>query len=102
MKKKAVASTHLLKRPTAHGLVAGVNKTSGTAGISAWEERLWHEGFAVVAGTDEAGRGPLAGPVVAAAFEVIAHDDPEVRNLLTQVADSKKMSAEQRDHVYKQ
>lgn len=31
------------------------------------ENRLWAEGFRYVAGVDEAGRGPLAGPVVAAA-----------------------------------
>jgi len=29
--------------------------------------KLWEEGFQNVAGVDEAGRGPLAGPVVAAA-----------------------------------
>ncbi|RDV84002.1 ribonuclease HII [Ammonifex thiophilus] len=32
-----------------------------------WEEELWKQGFKRVAGVDEAGRGPLAGPVVAAA-----------------------------------
>ena len=32
------------------------------------EERLqWHQGLGLVAGVDEVGRGPLAGPVVAAA-----------------------------------
>jgi ribonuclease HII len=32
-----------------------------------FEQRLWQRGFNRVAGVDEAGRGPLAGPVVAAA-----------------------------------
>jgi ribonuclease HII len=32
-----------------------------------YEERFWSRGFSRVAGVDEAGRGPLAGPVVAAA-----------------------------------
>ena len=32
-----------------------------------FERRATDEGFASVAGVDEAGRGPLAGPVVAAA-----------------------------------
>ncbi|ACX52508.1 Ribonuclease H [Ammonifex degensii KC4] len=32
-----------------------------------WEEKFWEQGFRRVAGVDEAGRGPLAGPVVAAA-----------------------------------
>lgn len=32
-----------------------------------FEKALWRQGFVAVAGVDEAGRGPLAGPVVAAA-----------------------------------
>lgn len=32
-----------------------------------WEEAAWRDGYLHVAGVDEAGRGPLAGPVVAAA-----------------------------------
>lgn len=32
-----------------------------------YEERFWSRGFSRVAGVDEVGRGPLAGPVVAAA-----------------------------------
>ena len=32
-----------------------------------YETALWNEGIEFVAGVDEAGRGPLAGPVVAAA-----------------------------------
>ncbi|MFH1462270.1 MAG: hypothetical protein ABIG08_01005 [bacterium] len=32
------------------------------------EKKLWKRGFKRVAGLDEAGRGPLAGPVVAAAI----------------------------------
>mmetsp|Transcript_1451 Transcript_1451/g.3892 ORF Transcript_1451/g.3892 Transcript_1451/m.3892 type:complete len:409 (-) Transcript_1451:200-1426(-) len=70
------------------------------AGLGAWEERLWAEGHAVVAGTDEAGRGPLAGPVVAAAFAVIAHEDAEVRELLAAVADSKQMTTQQREDLF--
>ena len=31
------------------------------------EQKLWKHGFKFIAGVDEAGRGPLAGPVVAAA-----------------------------------
>ncbi|HZF06971.1 MAG TPA: ribonuclease HII, partial [Patescibacteria group bacterium] len=32
-----------------------------------YEAQAWRAGVALVAGLDEAGRGPLAGPVVAAA-----------------------------------
>jgi ribonuclease HII len=48
----------------------------------------------LVAGVDEAGRGPLAGPVVAAA--VILDD----RNPIKGLADSKKLSAKQREKLY--
>jgi ribonuclease HII len=50
----------------------------------------------LVAGLDEAGRGPLAGPVAAAA--VILHPDRPVVGL----ADSKKLSAERRDALAKE
>lgn len=47
-----------------------------------------------VAGVDEAGRGPLAGPVIAAA--VILNPEKRIRNL----ADSKLLTAEQREQLY--
>jgi ribonuclease HII len=50
----------------------------------------------LVAGVDEAGRGPLAGPVVAAA--VILDDLRPIRGL----ADSKVLSPKQRDRLYDQ
>jgi ribonuclease HII len=48
----------------------------------------------LVAGVDEAGRGPLAGPVVAAA--VILDDQYPIKGL----ADSKKLTALRREHLY--
>lgn len=48
----------------------------------------------LMAGVDEAGRGPLAGPVVAAA--VILDDLNPIRGL----ADSKVLTAKRRDHLY--
>lgn len=71
-------------------------------GFEAWERRLWSEGFPVVAGTDEAGRGPLAGPVVAAAFAVLGTGDEEVLSLLSTITDSKQMAAPQREEAFKQ
>lgn len=49
----------------------------------------------IVAGLDEAGRGPLAGPVLAAA--VVLHPDRPIIGL----ADSKKLSAERREALAK-
>lgn len=49
---------------------------------------------ALIAGVDEAGRGPLAGPVFAAA--VILDDLSPINGL----ADSKKLSAKQRESLY--
>lgn len=51
-------------------------------------------GYGLVAGVDEAGRGPLAGPVVAAA--VILSDD----RLLEGIRDSKKMTAKAREKAF--
>jgi len=56
------------------------------------QARLFELG-GLVAGVDEAGRGPLAGPVVAAA--VILRSDDEIEGL----ADSKKLSARRRDEL---
>ena len=53
------------------------------------------EGFALVAGIDEAGRGPLAGPVVAAA--VILSPD----NMIIGLNDSKKLSHGKRESLFK-
>ena len=55
------------------------------------ERELVGEGASPVAGVDEAGRGPLAGPVVAAAVVL----DPE--NPVSDLDDSKKLTARQRE-----
>jgi ribonuclease HII len=58
------------------------------------ERALRARGFLLVAGVDEAGRGPLAGPVVAAA--VILPEDFALDGL----TDSKKVSAPKREKIY--
>ena len=58
------------------------------------ERALRARGFLLVAGVDEAGRGPLAGPVVAAA--VILPDDFTLAGL----TDSKKVSPAKREKIY--
>lgn len=60
-----------------------------------YEHQLWDEGFQIVAGLDEAGRGAWAGPVFAAA--VVLPRDDRVLRLLDGVRDSKRMTANQRN-----
>ena len=57
---------------------------------------LKHQGFGLIAGIDEAGRGAWAGPVVAAAV-ILPIDQPNLPEMLTGVDDSKKRSAKQRE-----
>ena len=59
----------------------------------AFERRLIEQGHRVVAGADEAGRGPLAGPVVAAC--VVLPPDCD----FTPFRDSKKLSATARERL---
>jgi ribonuclease HII len=58
------------------------------------EQRLFRAGFRRVAGVDEAGRGPLAGPVVAAAVIL----DP--KRMPRGLADSKLLQPEEREEIY--
>eukprot|EP00899_Mesostigma_viride_P002937 jgi/Mesvir1/12644/Mv02200-RA.1 len=58
------------------------------------EEKMWGMGYKYVVGVDEAGRGPLAGPVVAAACILPRDLD------IPAINDSKKMSKKDRDEVY--
>lgn len=60
-----------------------------------YEKDLWAQGFHIVAGLDEAGRGAWAGPVYAAA--VVLPNDDRVCQLLEGVRDSKQMTARQRE-----
>ena len=60
-----------------------------------WEDLCKSNGHNIVAGIDEAGRGPLAGPVVASA--VIILNPPGFLNLLN---DSKKLSESKRDEIF--
>ena len=60
-----------------------------------YELDLWHQGYCAVAGLDEAGRGPLAGPLVAAA--VILPPSFRANTLPGQIRDSKTLSAKQRE-----
>ena len=58
------------------------------------EKRAMAEGLAPVAGVDEAGRGPLAGPVVAAAVVLDPAGIPDGLD------DSKRLSADEREALF--
>lgn len=62
------------------------------------ETWLWAQGYARVAGIDEAGRGALAGPLVAAA--VILPPDASSAHSLAGVRDSKLLTARARSVLY--
>jgi len=62
--------------------------------MSYFEEELYKKGYHCIAGVDEAGRGPLAGPVVAAACIL-----PK-GFLLEGVDDSKKLDEAERETLY--
>ena len=59
-----------------------------------YEAQAWRTGLSRIAGIDEAGRGPLAGPVVAAA--VVIAPDRRIKGL----CDSKVLPAEKREALF--
>ncbi len=58
------------------------------------EDSLYQKGYKIICGVDEAGRGPLCGPVVAAAV-ILKPDD-----MIEGVNDSKKLSEKKREKLY--
>lgn len=60
-----------------------------------FEEKLYDEGATYICGVDEAGRGPLAGPVVVCACIM-----PEFSRI-EGINDSKQLSAKKREELYK-
>jgi len=62
--------------------------------LLAFEKSLYKKGISLIAGTDEVGRGPLVGPVVAAA--VILPKNYK----MTGINDSKKLSETKREEYY--
>ena len=61
-----------------------------------YEEALINQGVNFICGVDEAGRGPLAGPVCAGACI------PDLSNLIDGVNDSKKLTEKKREALYDQ
>jgi ribonuclease HII len=66
-----------------------------------FERQCWERGYIRVAGVDEAGRGPLAGPVVAAAVFCSRHWlETEAAGSLVGLTDSKQLTASRRRHFF--
>ncbi len=65
-------------------------------GLLEYEKACYQQGYELIAGIDEVGRGPLAGPVVTAA--VILPKNCKIEG----VDDSKKLSAKKREELYEE
>lgn len=61
-----------------------------------YERQLKEKGYSLVCGVDEAGRGPLAGPVYAAAC-ILDENNP-----IEGLDDSKKLSEKKREYLYEE
>lgn len=62
------------------------------------EQQLFNQGYNLIGAIDEAGRGPLAGPVVSAC--VIIDKNFQITPELEKIRDSKKLSAKQRQILF--
>lgn len=64
--------------------------------MKTFDDNFLTEKIKTIAGTDEAGRGPLAGPVVAAAV-IFDHD-----TIIMDINDSKKLTEKQREKLFQE
>jgi len=65
------------------------------------EKKLWKKGYKRVVGIDEVGRGPLAGPVFAAAVIVKTNNHLTIKSFnYLGVRDSKKLTPKKREQIY--
>lgn len=67
-----------------------------TVDLLQFEKALLSEGYKLIAGMDEAGRGPLAGPVTAACCL------PDLSTIISGINDSKKLSPKKRNTLFEE
>jgi len=71
------------------------------------EKYYWKKGYKKIIGLDEAGRGPLAGPVTAAAVLILLPNKISLlkneifKKILLQARDSKKLSSKKREEIFR-
>ena len=68
------------------------------------EKYYWKKGYKTIVGLDEAGRGPLSGPVTAAAVVInpkFKIENKNFKEILKNTKDSKKLSEKQREKIFK-
>jgi ribonuclease HII len=71
------------------------------------EKYYWKKGYKKIIGLDEAGRGPLAGPVTAAAVLILLPNKVSLlkngffKKILLQARDSKKLSPKKREEIFR-
>lgn len=71
------------------------------------EKYYWKKGYKIIVGLDEAGRGPLAGPVAAAAVLILLPNKISLlkneifKKILLQAKDSKKLSLKKREEIFR-
>ena len=71
-----------------------MQKSDGIGDNWVFDAAVRQEGFSLLCGVDEAGRGPLCGPVYAAAVVL----DPDIR--IEGLTDSKKLSEKRRERLF--
>ncbi|PIE57061.1 MAG: ribonuclease HII [Desulfobulbus propionicus] len=76
--------------------VAALDSENGQRDTFRLERQLTERGYTCIAGVDEAGRGPLAGPVVAGCVVLAPGDEPSLYQ------DSKTLSAARREKLFAQ
>lgn len=84
------------KPPVATPPQPAAAKAGSAGGMRAKERALSLAGYKCIVGVDEAGRGPLAGPVVAAACYIPPHVD------IAGIADSKVLSEAMREAIFEE
>jgi ribonuclease HII len=92
--KIAPAEMSLLENPPVASSVVVSSPVEAVLSVSHYEDLARAEGAMYIVGIDEAGRGPLAGPVAAAAVRLPEGFDPKG------IKDSKKMSAQSREIAF--